>query len=240
MPTFSIAGMMHQLSYDPNNPLLFNDGFFVYFFALFMAVYYAFRNKIHGRSIVVSLFSLYFFYKASGSFVLLVLFSAVANYWLSNQISKTSTGSRKKGLLATSVAVNLGMLFYFKYTNFFIGVLNDVGGGHIGLLHILLPVGISFFTFENLSYTIDVYRGEFEPEKKWWKKRKENEFAWKVSIEDIKTRNYNLDIKNPHAPEVENDDPDELLKQYHELVNDLQKTRDALKQELIQSLERRN
>jgi hypothetical protein len=111
MPTFSIAGMMHQLSYDPNNPLLFNDGFFVYFFALFMAVYYAFRNKIHGRSIVVSLFSLYFFYKASGSFVLLVLFSAVANYWLSNQISKTSTGSRKKGLLATSVAVNLGMLF---------------------------------------------------------------------------------------------------------------------------------
>jgi D-alanyl-lipoteichoic acid acyltransferase DltB (MBOAT superfamily) len=167
MPTFSIAGMMHQLSHDPNNPLLFNDGFFVYFFALFMAVYYAFRNKIHGRSIVVSLFSLYFFYKASGSFVLLVLFSAVANYWLSNQISKTSTGSRKKGLLATSVAVNLGMLFYFKYTNFFIGVLNDVGGGHIGLLHILLPVGISFFTFENLSYTIDVYRGEFEPEKKF-------------------------------------------------------------------------
>jgi type I restriction enzyme M protein len=94
--------------------------------------------------------------------------------------------------------------------------------------------------YKSYSKTKPMLIKEFEPEKKWWKKRKENEFAWKVSIEDIKTRNYNLDIKNPHAPEVENDDPDELLKQYHELVNDLQKTRDALKQELIQSLERRN
>ncbi len=92
--------------------------------------------------------------------------------------------------------------------------------------------------YKSYSKTKPMLIKEFEPEKKWWKKRKENEFAWKVSANDIKARNYNLDIKNPHAPEAEIHDPDLLLKEYHELVKDLQKTRDALKQELIQSLER--
>jgi len=92
--------------------------------------------------------------------------------------------------------------------------------------------------YKSYSKTKPMLIKEFEPEKKWWKKRKENEFAWKVSIDDIKARNYNLDIKNPHAPEAELQDPDKLLEEYHAQVKELQKTRDALKQELIQSLER--
>lgn len=146
---------------------MFNNGFFIYFFALFILLYYAFRNHFTVRSFIVSIFSLYFFYKASGWFVGLVLLSAVADYALSNLIYTRRSTHSKKWLLGLSVVVNLGMLFYFKYTNFFIDFSNQAFSTHINPLNILLPVGISFYTFENLSYTIDVYRGEFVPEKKF-------------------------------------------------------------------------
>ena len=77
---------------------------------------------------------------------------------------------------------------------------------------------------------------EFAPEKKWWGKRKETEQAWKVSIEDIKARGYNLDIKNPNAPNEGPGDPDSLLAQYREAADDAAKTRDALRVELGHAL----
>ena len=77
---------------------------------------------------------------------------------------------------------------------------------------------------------------EFDLEKKWWKKRKENEYAWKVSVKDIEARNYNLDFKNPHVINVEHGDPDELMKEYLDIVNELNETRDKLKKELMQAL----
>lgn len=166
-PTFDKTAFLHQFLYDAKNPLLFNNGFFVYFFAFFILLYFVFRKQNTARSYIVSLFSLYFFYKASGLFVILVLISAVVDYILSNLIyTRQKTGS-KKALLALSIVINLGMLFYFKYTNFFISFSNQFFATHVNPLNILLPVGISFYTFENLSYTIDVYRGEFAPEKKF-------------------------------------------------------------------------
>jgi D-alanyl-lipoteichoic acid acyltransferase DltB (MBOAT superfamily) len=167
MPVFSLHDFLHQFVYDKNNPLLFNNGFFLYFFAIFICCYYALRNVNYGRSVVVSLFSLYFFYKASGYFVVLVMISAVTDYLLSNWIYKVQDKKYKKVLLLFSVCINLGLLFYFKYTNFFIALSNTLFSSHTSLLNIMLPVGISFYTFENLSYTIDVYRGEFVPEKKF-------------------------------------------------------------------------
>lgn len=165
--TFDVDAFLKQFAYDANNPLLFNNGFFVYFFALFITIYYAFRNNNLARSYVVSFFSLYFFYKASGWFVLLVVVAAVVNFILSNYIYRTTDKRKKKLLLLTGVLANLGVLFYFKYTNFFLAFSNQFLDTHINPLNIMLPVGISFYTFENLSYTIDVYRGEFEPEKKF-------------------------------------------------------------------------
>ena len=167
LPVFDLQHIVQQFLYDPKNPLLFNNGFFVYFFALFIALFYAFRNRFLVRSWVVSVFSLYFFYKASGAFVGLVLLSAVFDYTLSNLIYRQNRAGVKKVLLAASVLFNLGLLFYFKYTNFFITFCNDFFAAKINPLNILLPVGISFYTFENLSYTIDVYRGEFVPERKF-------------------------------------------------------------------------
>ncbi len=167
MPIFDTHEFLRQFLYDPKNPLLFNNGFFMYFFAAFISLYYLFRNNVSARNIVVTSFSLYFFYKASGSFVVLVIVSAIADYILSNMIYRQQEQSKKKLLLALSIIVNLGLLFYFKYTNFFLSLSNQFFATHMNPLNILLPVGISFYTFENLSYTIDVYRGEFEPEKKF-------------------------------------------------------------------------
>jgi type I restriction enzyme M protein len=77
---------------------------------------------------------------------------------------------------------------------------------------------------------------EFEPEKKWWNNREENEFAWKVSVEDIKSNNYNLDIKNPHTVDASHGDPEELLAQHKKLEGELEKTRTTLKNELMSAL----
>ncbi len=167
LPGFNLNAFLQQFLYDPKNPLLFNNGFFVYFFFFFIVLYYIFRNNGIARSLIVSVFSLYFFYKASGLFVGLVLVSAVVDYVLSNLIYRQKSVGGKKALLALSVVANLGMLFYFKYTNFFIDLCNQFWDAKINPLNIMLPVGISFYTFENLSYTIDVYKGEFEPEKKF-------------------------------------------------------------------------
>jgi type I restriction enzyme M protein len=78
---------------------------------------------------------------------------------------------------------------------------------------------------------------EFEPEKAWWTKRVETERAWKVSIDDIKARGYNLDIKNPNAADASHEDPDELLAQYHAAREQADAIRERLRIMLAESLE---
>lgn len=167
MPSFDIHAFFEQFLYDRENPLLFNNGFFVFFFTIFIALYYRFRNHFKIRRYIFIFFSLYFFYKASGFFVVLVIISAIVDFILSNAIYRQSNKRKKTMLLVCSIVFNLGMLFYFKYTNFFISLSNDLLHTGFNPLNVLLPVGISFYTFENLSYTIDVYRGQFEPAKKF-------------------------------------------------------------------------
>ncbi|MDI9312086.1 MAG: MBOAT family O-acyltransferase [Limnohabitans sp.] len=158
--------LIDQIFYDPKNPLLFNSGFFIYFFLIFIIFYYIFRKSYLDRAYILSFFSLYFFYKASGSFVWLVIASAVIDYWLTLLIYKSHTKKlQKKFLLILCIIFNLGLLFYFKYTNFFIEIINNFSLTKIDPVHILLPIGISFYTFENISYAVDVYKGEIKPEK---------------------------------------------------------------------------
>lgn len=167
MPAFDINAFLKQFLYDPENPLLFNNGFFVFFFGLFILLYYRFRNNYKVRRYIFCFFSLYFFYKASGWFVGLVILSAIVDFLISNAIYRQQNKNNKKALLIFSIIFNLGMLFYFKYTNFFISVSNGLFNTGFHPLNIVLPIGISFYTFENLSYTVDVYRGQFEPAKKF-------------------------------------------------------------------------
>ena len=165
--TFDWNAFLQQFLYDNKNPLLFNNGFFVYFFTLFILLFFALRNHHKARRYVFCIFSLYFFYKASGWFVGLVLVSAVVDFFLSNAIYREKSQSRKKFLLVLSILFNLGMLFYFKYTDFFIEISNSLFDTNFNPLNLILPIGISFYTFENLSYTVDVYRGEFKPANKF-------------------------------------------------------------------------
>ena len=153
MPSFDIQAFLEQFLYDPKNPLLFNNGFFVFFFALFIALYYKFRNHFKVRRYIFCFFSLYFFYKASGVFVVFVILSAIVDFVLSNAIYRQQNKKKKKLLLLGSIVFNLGMLFYFKYTNFFIETFNSLLDAGFNPLNILLPVGISFYTF-SLSHLL--------------------------------------------------------------------------------------
>lgn len=163
MIDIDINKLLQQLSYNSKDPLLFNSGFFLFFFCLFLLGYQFLYKRKLSRVIYFTLFSLYFFYKACGFYFLFILLSAVVDFNLANWIYRTKEPKKRKALLIFSVVINLGLLFYFKYTDFFIEIINDFKLGTIKPLHLVLPIGISFYTFENLSYTIDVYRGKFKP-----------------------------------------------------------------------------
>lgn len=160
--------IISQLAYNPDDPILFNSGFFLYFLLAFSGAFLLLQRYSRIRIKVFTLFSLYFFYKACGYYVGLVLLAAIVDFSLSNLIHKTVHQHTRKLLLTFSIVINLGLLAYFKYTDFFIAITNDLGFTHITPLGLILPIGISFYTFENISYTIDVYRREFTPVRSFW------------------------------------------------------------------------
>ncbi len=160
--------LIEQLKYNPDEPILFNSGFFLYFLTAFAGAFLLLHHKKRLRTIVFTLFSLYFFYKACGVYVVLVIIAAIVDFFLSNQIYQSKSTQVKKTLLTGSIVINLSLLVYFKYTDFFISILNDWQFTNISPLALTLPIGISFYTFENISYTIDVYRGEFKPVRSFW------------------------------------------------------------------------
>jgi type I restriction enzyme M protein len=90
--------------------------------------------------------------------------------------------------------------------------------------------------YKSYSKTKPLRIEEFEPEKAWWDNREENEFAWRVPIEEIKSNGYNLDIKNPNVEDVSHGDPDELLQDYRQLLHDIADTRNKLRDELVDAL----
>ncbi len=155
------------LKYNPVEPLLFNSGFFLFFF-LFVTVFaYFFVNHKRAKLIFLTLASLYFYYKSSGVYFLLIILSSLIDYIAGREIHKTENSLKRRVFLIISLVMNLGILGYFKYTNFFLDTINSLHLGHFDLLNIFLPVGVSFFTFQSMSYTIDIYRRQLEPEEKF-------------------------------------------------------------------------
>ena len=155
-------------AYDASSPLIFSSGLFLFLFAGFLLVYSVFRRAPMARIVYVIAFSLYFYYKSSGIYFLLLVFAAASDFLIARGIFRTRSKSLKRWLMVLSVAVNLGMLGYFKYTNFFIDISNQLfGQGFLQFRNIFLPVGISFFVFQSMSYTIDIYRGQLKPLSNW-------------------------------------------------------------------------
>ncbi|MEZ4854203.1 MBOAT family protein [Flavobacterium sp.] len=151
--------------YNPKSPLLFNSALFLGFFLVFYFIYILSRKTHYFRITYVVLFSLFFYYKSSGHYFWILIFSSVVDYTLSRLIYVEPLKFYRKFYLILSLIINLGLLAYFKYTNFFIDNFNKLFSDNVSFIDVILPVGISFYTFQTLSYTIDVYRKQLEPTK---------------------------------------------------------------------------
>lgn len=159
----STETVLGWFTFNPKEPILFNTGLFLGLFLVFYAFYISLKNTFYPRLVYVILFSLFFYYKSSGIFFLLLVGSSIVDYNLGNLVHRTQSVLNKKLCLAFSVVLNLGFLGYFKYTNFAIDTYNALWGDSFEFQKIILPVGISFYTFQSISYIIEIYRKEIEP-----------------------------------------------------------------------------
>lgn len=133
------------------------------FMPVVLLVYFVVPVKWRNAVLLVS--SLVFYFSGEPVYTVLLLFSSISDYLHSLYIEKHRNTNKAKGALISSIVINLGMLFFFKYTDFFITTINSLCHTAIPLLGLSLPIGISFFTFQTMSYTIDVYRGKVHAQK---------------------------------------------------------------------------
>ena len=129
--------------------------FLKFFTVVFIALWLMPTRTLRQMLILVASAFFYAYWKPS--YLLLLLTPSMIDYWCSIHIEDTEDPKVRRNWLLVSLITNLGLLAYFKYTNFFIDNLAVLMGRRIPHLDILLPVGISFYTFKTLSYTIDVY-----------------------------------------------------------------------------------
>jgi alginate O-acetyltransferase complex protein AlgI len=140
--------------------------FLVYFLPVFILLYHLVPHKFKNAVILVA--SIYFYSWGGPKFIFVILGTTFLDYFLVNAMHNQKTLSAKKAFLVLSLCLNLGLLFYFKYCNFFIENINALLGTEITWLKVALPIGISFYTFESLTYVVDVYRGIHKPLKNFW------------------------------------------------------------------------
>ncbi len=158
--------LISLLKYNPDKPITFISGYFLWFFVIFVLVYSVFYRKVFARTLVLLIFSYYFYYKTSGLFIFLLFFVSVIDYLFLKAIVKSQKKKFIKGILfVLSVIFNIAVLGYFKYTNFFIEIINNSFNYSLSYIDLILPIGISFFTFQKLGLIIDVYRGNVTPPK---------------------------------------------------------------------------
>ncbi len=150
--------------------MLFNSLDFAIFLPLVFLIYWFFKKETKIQNVILVIASYVFYGWWDWKFLSLILFSTIVDYSVGLLIFKTDKPSKKKILLWASLLINLGFLGYFKYFNFFIDSFVQTFSFFgktipIHSLNIILPVGISFYTFQTLSYTIDVYRNKLKPTK---------------------------------------------------------------------------
>ena len=169
--TFDITTLLHNmwnmLCYDPEKPLLFNSGLFWCLFLIFLPIYGMLKSRRTKMMLFVIAFSLFFFYKSSGLYFLLLVATSVLDWALAMQIRQEITVKMKRFWMVLSLVVSVGVLCWFKYSNFLIININELLHSNFQPLDIVLPLGISFYTFKTISYIVDVYKGKIEPTENW-------------------------------------------------------------------------
>ncbi len=175
-------------SYSQGNPLIFNSGTFFLLFIIFMLAYTIIKNRRWAVTIFVIIFSLFFYYKSSGFYLAILIFTSITDYSFAIGVEKAKRKVFKKLWLTLAVGSSLAILAFFKYTNFFLEniialikfagdfdfiinflqslsppmqkTFSDIIANNFQPLDIFLPIGISFYTFQSISYVIDVYKKE--------------------------------------------------------------------------------
>lgn len=140
--------------------MIFSSIYFIYYFLIIFLILYFITPKKY-KNYTLLLGSLFFYFYGDSKYIVLLLISSLANYILGRLISKKN----KKLFLIIGLIFNFGLLFYFKYFNFFLSNINSLFKTNINLFSIVLPLGISFYTFKNASYLIDVYKNRVNSEK---------------------------------------------------------------------------
>ena len=144
--------------------------FLLYFLPAFLLVYFITPAKL--KNLVILLGSIGFYAWGAPLFIFAILGTTTADFFLVKIMHNSQTEKRRRLFLVLSLCLNLGMLFYFKYCNFFVAnfnlILHSVGIHEVRWTNVLLPIGISFYTFESLTYAIDVYRRVHKPLNNFW------------------------------------------------------------------------
>ena len=175
----------HIFSFDPKSPLLFTQFYFWAFFAIVYAVFSLVHSKRLLRNAFLFFVSLFFYYKTSGLAILILVFVTLSDWLIAKRIHHHRENNRQSWArfwLITSIVIDLGLLCYFKYAYFLTNMVNDLFGtgfkvfdifswignglsteGRFLVDKIVLPVGISFYIFQVISYTTDVYWGKVKP-----------------------------------------------------------------------------
>lgn len=169
------------VSYDPDKPIIFTTTVFWLFILVVLAGYSIIYRRKSLRNFYLLIISLFFYYKSGGLFLFLLLFVTLIDFTCGLLIHNSRTNFMRRFYILMSILSNLGILAYFKYTGFFVETANDILGTDLqvhdyladfsnsllgttfDISTIILPVGISFFTFQSLSYTFDVYRKRMSP-----------------------------------------------------------------------------
>ena len=141
--------------------MLFSSITFLYYFLIILFIIYFVVPKKY-KNLVLLFFSLLFYFLGEPKYIIILILSCILNYIF----SKLVIGKKKNIFLVIACIYNIGQLLVFKYTDFFISNINNIFNSHIPFTYIVMPIGISFFTFQALGYVIDVYRGVHKPAKK--------------------------------------------------------------------------
>jgi alginate O-acetyltransferase complex protein AlgI len=139
--------------------------FLLYFLPVFLFLYHLAATKY--KNWVILLSSLFFYAWGAPQFVFVVVGSVIIDFYIIDTMFKSKVKRTRLWLLTISISINLGLLLYFKYANFFVenmnGVFSSIGIEEVSWTSVLLPIGISFYTFQTLTYSIDVFRGTHKP-----------------------------------------------------------------------------
>lgn len=163
MPEFDTEKLLSLLRFEEGNPLLFNSGMFLILFCGFILIYQLMRKVRVAKMLFVILFSLYFYYKSSAEYCFILLGVCVSDYLLGILLGDCTRTWQRKGVVWINVLMNVGMLVYFKYLNLIYETVCNFASVEFNALDIVLPAGISFFTFRSISYIVDIYRKQIEP-----------------------------------------------------------------------------